>query len=156
MSLSRLVVLAASLVPAVAGAQAPIVATPLPPPLQAAPVQPGAPQPTTPPVPQVPAVPNVWLSQNTAVLQALDKVNAQSTTLTVKVGQSATYGSLTILVQACDIRPPDQPADAAAFLVITDSHGEVTGFSGWMLRSVPSVSMLEHPIYDIRVLRCGS
>ena len=53
------------------------------------------------------------------MLQVLDKVNAQTTTLTVKVGQAGTYGSLTIAVQACVIRPPTLPQDAAAFL---DDH----------------------------------
>jgi hypothetical protein len=136
--------------------QTPVVATPLPPLLQATPTQPSAPQPTTPAVPQLPAVPNVWIARTATVLQVLDKVNAQSATMMVKVGQSVGFGSLNILVQACDVRPPDQPADAAAYLVISDSHKEAPGFSGWMLRSLPSVSMLEHPIYDVRVLGCGA
>ncbi|MDR3538551.1 MAG: DUF2155 domain-containing protein [Acetobacteraceae bacterium] len=99
-------------------------------------------------------IPNTWLPQGTAILQGLDKVNAQSATLTVKVGQSGTFGSLTIGVQACDIRPPDQPADAAAFLAIADSHTDAPGFRGWMLKQEPEVSMLEHPVYDIRVIGC--
>ena len=53
------------------------------------------------------------------------------------------------------MRPPDQPADAAAFLEITDSHPEGAGFTGWMLRDDPSLSMLQHPLYDVRVLGCG-
>ena len=39
-----------------------------------------------------------------------------------------------------------------AFLIITDSHPDPPGFKGWMLRSDPSVSMLAHPLYDVRVL----
>jgi hypothetical protein len=97
-----------------------------------------------------------WLQRGNAVLQALDKVNAQTANLTVPVGQSATYGSLTIAVKGCVVRPPDQPQDAAAFLDISDSHADQPGFSGWVLRSAPSVSMLQHPIYDIRVVGCGA
>jgi hypothetical protein len=89
------------------------------------------------------------------MLQVLDKVNAQTTTLTVKVGQSATYGSLTIAVQACLVRPPDMSQDATAFLTITDSHPDQPGFKGWMLKSDPSLSMLEHPLYDVRVVGCA-
>jgi hypothetical protein len=106
-------------------------------------------------VPQAPQWANVWVPCGSAVLRFLDKVNAQTTTVTVKVGQSARFESLTVLVQACDIRPPDQPADATAFLIITDSHADAPGFKGWMLRSDPSVSMLEHPLYDVRVIGCG-
>ncbi len=99
--------------------------------------------------------PNLWLPAGTAKLQALDKVNAQATALTIKVGQSATLGSLTITVKSCVVRPPDQPADAAAFLDITDSHAEASGFDGWILQAEPSASMLQHPIYDLRVTGCA-
>jgi hypothetical protein len=88
-------------------------------------------------------------------LQALDKVNAQALELTIKVGQSATFGSLTIAVKACVIRPQDQPADAAVYLDVTDSHPDAPGFDGWMLEDEPSVSMMQHPIYDLRVTGCA-
>ncbi|HET6305836.1 MAG TPA: DUF2155 domain-containing protein [Rhodopila sp.] len=100
--------------------------------------------------------PNVWLPAGEVRLQALDKVNAQATELTVKVGQTATFGSLTIAVKACVIRPPDQPADAAAYLDVTDSHPDSPGFDGWMLEDEPSVSMMQHPIYDLRVTGCSA
>jgi hypothetical protein len=81
-------------------------------------------------------------------------VNAQTAALTIKVGGSATFGSLTITARACVVRPTDQPADAAAFLAVTDSHADSPGFNGWMLQDEPSVSMMEHPIYDLRVTGC--
>lgn len=90
------------------------------------------------------------------MIQALDKVNAQSGLLTLKVGASGQFGALTVSVQACIVRPADQPSDAAAFLTVTDSHVEGPVFKGWMLRSQPSLSMLEHAIYDLRVLGCGA
>jgi hypothetical protein len=52
------------------------------------------------------------------------------------------------------VHPTDQPADAAAFLAVTDSHPDSPGFNGWMLQDEPSVSMMEHPIYDLRVTGC--
>ena len=97
---------------------------------------------------------DAWLPAGTAKLQALDKVNAQATALIVKVGQSAAFGSLTIQVKACVIRPPDQPADAAAYLDVTDSHPDSPGFAGWMLQQEPAASMMQHPIYDLRVTGC--
>jgi hypothetical protein len=138
----------------------PITATPLMPsttqPSLVAPLPSGqrqtAPQQTPPAAPR-PTQPS-WLPQGSAQLQVLDKVNAQNAVLTVKVGQGAQYGSLAIQVQACDIRPPDQPRDFAAYLTITDSHADAPGFSGWMLANNPSLSMLQHPIYDVRVVGC--
>jgi hypothetical protein len=95
-----------------------------------------------------------WVPQGSAQVQVLDKVNAQNTVLTLKVGQQAQYESLTIQVQACSVHPSDQPHDAAAYLKITDSHAEAPGFQGWMLANNPSLSMLENPIYDVRVVGC--
>jgi hypothetical protein len=97
----------------------------------------------------------LWLPVGTVKLQALDKVNAQSAALTLKVGGSASFGSLTIVAKACVIRPADQPADAAAYLDVTDSHPDAPAFDGWMLQNEPSASMLQHPIYDLRVTGCA-
>jgi len=153
------VCLAAALAaPAFALAQvtAPITTLPLLPPSaqQASPAQPPADQAKPPPAAPPAATRPSWLPQGTAELQVLDKVNAQNALLTVKVGQETQFGSLSIQVQACDIRPPDQPQDAAAFLTITDSHADAPGFHGWMLANDPSLSMLQHPIYDVRVVGC--
>lgn len=128
-------VLALLAAPMPARAEEPIVATPLPP-------MDAVPQPTA------------WLPKTSALVQALDKVNARATVLTIKVGQSAVFGSLTIAVKACSVRPSDVPADATAFLTVTDKNPEAPGFSGWMLKATPSVSMLAHPIYDVRVVGC--
>jgi hypothetical protein len=98
--------------------------------------------------------PSTWLPGSVVKLQALDKVNAQSASLTIKVGDSTTFGSLKIVAKACVMRPTDQPVDAAAFLAVTDSHPDSAGFSGWMLEDEPSLSMMENPIYDLRVTGC--
>jgi len=144
---------------ALAQSATPIIATPLPPPAAQQTQMPPATQPpadqiqpTPPSAPQ--AMQLTWVPQGTAELQVLDKVNAQHSVLAVKVGQDARFGSLDIQVQACDIHPPDQPQDAAAYLTIIDSHPDAPGFHGWMLANAPSVSMLQHPIYDVRVVGC--
>lgn len=95
-----------------------------------------------------------WVKMGTAALQALDKVNARAVTIEVKIGQTAKYGSLEIAVRGCYVRGPDQPADATAQLAIRDQKTDSVAFSGWMIRSAPYVSMLAHPIYDIRVAGC--
>jgi hypothetical protein len=111
-----------------------------------------APQNNAPTAPQ--PIQLTWQAQGSAQVQVLDKVNAQSAVLDVKVGQQGKYGSLTILVQACRIRPVDQARDSAAYLTITDSHADAPGFQGWMLANEPSVSMLQSPIYDVRIVGC--
>lgn len=98
--------------------------------------------------------PNVWVPAAGAKVQALDKVNARAKDFSLKVGESATFGSLTITVRACLVRPSDQPADAAAFLDVTDGHPASGNFTGWMLENEPAVSMMQNPIYDVRVDGC--
>jgi hypothetical protein len=147
--------------PPSASAQAPAAAPPAvstPGPsasVPSAPAAPGAPAP--PPVDMTPQVQWAakWQPGTAAKIQALDKVNAQTTNLTVKVGQAATFESMTISVKACVVRPPDQPADAAAFLEVTDKHPDAPGFTGWMLANEPAVSMMQSPIYDLRITGCS-
>jgi hypothetical protein len=96
-----------------------------------------------------------WVQMGTASLQALDKVNARSRTISVKVGDVGHFESLDIAVRGCFVRTSDRPVDATALLVIRDQHSDAPAFSGWMLRSEPSLSMLAHPIYDVRVSGCS-
>jgi hypothetical protein len=101
-----------------------------------------------------PSPPDSWLPRTTADIQVLDKVNAQSGTVTLKVGQIAENASLSITLRGCAIRPPDLPQDATAFIDVADSRKGAPGFHGWIFANEPSLSMLEHPIYDLRLLGC--
>jgi hypothetical protein len=104
--------------------------------------------------PETAPPPPAWLPRSAAALVLLDKISARPVSLQVRVGQPANAGSLTIVVRACLVRPPDRPADAAAFVDVTDAHPGEPGFHGWMLSGEPSVSMLQHPIYDLRLTGC--
>jgi hypothetical protein len=104
-----------------------------------------------------PAGAQEWRPQRVAVLQALDKVTARVITLRATLNQPERFGSLTITVRSCNARPPDEVPDAAAWLEITDSRAPANGaavFRGWMFAEAPGVNMLEHPVYDIRIMEC--
>ncbi len=142
-----------------AGTPPPSPARPAPPaatPPPAAPAQPATvPQgaATPPSVPGTP-IPGEWQPRAVAELIGLDKVTARPTQLTVKVGESVRFGTLAITVRGCAVRPPDQPADATAFLDVTDHGATAPLFRGWMFASSPSLAVLEHPVYDLRVVGC--
>jgi hypothetical protein len=95
-----------------------------------------------------------------AVLQGLDKITARISTFDAPVDQSVRFGSLVITVRACVKRPPEEPPETAAFLQIEDvKPGGAADtanrvFSGWMFKSSPALSALEHPVYDVGVLDC--
>jgi hypothetical protein len=105
---------------------------------------------------QTPTPPaSAWLARPVANLIELDKIAARPARVSVRVGQSASFGTLSIAVRACMVRPPDQPADATAFLDITDSRTGGVVFHGWIILSDPALSMLQHPVYDVRLAGCA-
>lgn len=96
-----------------------------------------------------------WIASEVAVLQALDKVTARTAVLEVRRGERVSFGTLEILVEACHRRPPDEQPDAAAWLRVVDRrHGPGPVFAGWIFAAAPAVHMLEHAVYDVRVLAC--
>ena len=111
-----------------------------------------APPPTKPEAPKA----DVWLPKPAADLMGLDKITARLTALSVKVGDTVAFGTLKITLRACNIRPPDMPADQTAFLDIPDTRDPSFGFHSWMLVSDPAVSVVEHPVYDIHLVGCHS
>ena len=118
--------------------------------------QPATPVPTPTPTPvpaPVPVRPG-WVVRGGGELQALDKVYARTSILKVRRDEVVRYGGLDIAVLACHARPADQAPDAAAFLVISERATGVVRFRGWMFANNPAIAILEHPIYDIRVLGC--
>ena len=122
----------------------------LPPASDAAPVMaPGA-QSVTPP----PAIPETWLPMGVADLVGLDKITTRLTKFSVKLGETASFGSLRITLRACSVRGPNQPADQAAFLDITDVRHKDFAFHSWMLLSDPAVAVVEHPVYDVTLAGC--
>ena len=102
--------------------------------------------------------PGTMVDQPVAVLQALDKITARVKRIPVKVGQTATFGTLSIQVMACRKAPPEDSPESAAFLKIMDTKSEPaqTAFSGWMFASSPALSAMDHPVYDIGVVDCTS
>ncbi len=98
-----------------------------------------------------------WEPKGQAELQLLDKVTARISILRAPVGEPIQVGALTVRVAACNARPLDEVPDAAAFIEVSDSRraaGARLVFRGWMFANAPGVSMLEHPVYDLRVLAC--
>ncbi len=97
-----------------------------------------------------------WVPARVAELQALDKVTARISVLEAPLDEVVRFGTLEIRVSACHRRPPDDPPDSAAWLEVRDTRPGATEvpFRGWMFAASPGLNMLEHPVYDLRVLAC--
>lgn len=88
------------------------------------------------------------------VLRGLDKVNGNLTDIELQNGGVAELGRLRIQLNECRF-PTNNPAgDAWTHLVIYDVNIERNVFDGWMLASSPALNALDHPRYDVWVLRC--
>lgn len=93
-------------------------------------------------------------SGSRVTLRALDKVSGAVADLSLEPGARVSYGRLGVEMLACRF-PADNPAsDAYAFLDIADTQTGERLFHGWMIASSPALSALDHPRYDIWVLRC--
>jgi hypothetical protein len=98
------------------------------------------------------------IPMDTAQLRALDKVTGRTSTVEVKVGEVAEFGTLLIKVDVCKTNPPEETPENSAFLEIVNvprkTHKATKIFSGWMFSSSPALSALESPNYDVWVLKC--
>lgn len=91
-----------------------------------------------------------------AFLRGLDRVSGTPIDFSMNVGDTVELGNLRITLGECRY-PTDNPSgDAYAWLVIRDGNAEQTSFEGWMIASSPALNALDHPRYDIWVLRCAT
>lgn len=89
-------------------------------------------------------------------LRVLDKVTGHLTDLNLTVGQSKKVGSLLITMNDCRV-PSDNPTgDAFAELKVNDRNAEAPVFDGWMIASAPALNAMDHPRYDVWVMRCAA
>jgi hypothetical protein len=101
------------------------------------------------------AVPQPEVTAGTgAVLRGLDKLNATVEDLTVPSGSAMKIGRIEIAVQECRYPSDDPQANAYAFLTIRETGAQDLAFRGWMIADSPALNPLDHPRYDVWVLRC--
>jgi hypothetical protein len=99
-----------------------------------------------------------------AVLQALDKVTAETLRFEAAVGRPVRWKGLVFTVRACERSAPDEAIDdAVAYLEVETQPRAQPGrptpaprqaFKGWMYASSPGLHPLEHAVYDAWVVSC--
>jgi len=116
------------------------------------------------PAPAKPVEPMKRPRYAAAVMQALDKVTAETVRFEAPINKPIRYKSLIIIVRACETTAPDESiSDAAAHVEIDTQPQGVDGkpppparqvFRGWMFDSSPGLHLLEHPTYDAWLIAC--
>ncbi len=92
-----------------------------------------------------------------AKLIVLNKITTKSTENILKVGEVTFFGNLSIEVHKCIKATDPYNANNWMLLTIFDNKIEeenLSVFHGWVLSSNPSLSTLEHPVYEVIPLDC--
>lgn len=97
-----------------------------------------------------------------AKIQILDKTTAKSNEIEIKVGEITEYNNIVIEIKKCWRSAPDKKPDSKILMKILEKNPSDPDnqdlrnqiFYGWMIASSPSISGLEHPVYDIVALNC--
>ncbi|MDB5474986.1 MAG: hypothetical protein JWP49_497, partial [Phenylobacterium sp.] len=159
----------AATAPAPASEEAPPVNVPTPQPMVVPPISEKEVAPVPPEQPQTaetkaPEQPQRRPRYDVAVIQALDKVTAETLRFEAAVGRPVRYKTLIFTVRACEHSAPDEATeDAAAYVeVISQPRAEPgrpvlppkQAFKGWMYADSPGLNPLEHPVYDAWLISC--
>ncbi len=98
------------------------------------------------------------LKHQKAIVSLLDKITGHIKTLSVPLNTPHTFGRLAFTVFSCYQSAPEETPEAISFIEImeTDPLTKIQQrlFRNWMYASSPSISALDHPIYDIWLKGC--
>lgn len=131
------------------------------PPVEEAPVEPD--KPAAPAPPPKPAEPLKRTRHDAAILQATDKITAETLRFQAKVGAPVRFKDLVITVRACETTAPDEAVkDSIAHLDVSSQPPAVQGrapvarsvYRGWMFAGSPGLHPFEHPVYDLWLITC--
>ncbi len=111
-----------------------------------------------------PADPTRRSRSGAAIIQAIDKVTAETLRFEAPVGQPIRYKTLVFTVRACETTAPDEDTpDSMVYLTIDSQPRSLTGrapppprqvFRGWMSAASPGLNPLQHPVYDAWLIAC--
>lgn len=96
-----------------------------------------------------------------AILQAVDKVTAETLRFEAKVNDPVRFKGIVLTVHACEGTAPDEGfTDAMAHMDIQSQPEALTRaparvvYRGWMFASSPALHPVEHPLYDVWLIAC--
>ena len=91
---------------------------------------------------------------NIAEISILNKITTNVDTLQLPLKENFLYQELKIYPIGCYLSGPYEKTEVGIYLNIHHKDSKEKIFNGWMLKSLPSISSMEHPIYDIWVEDC--
>ncbi len=90
------------------------------------------------------------------ILKGLDKVSGDVTDVELRVGDTIAVGRVEVSLGECRYFEDNPAGEGFAWLTIRDSARNAVIFDGWMIASSPALNALDHPRYDVWVIRCAT
>ena len=88
------------------------------------------------------------------IISILNKITANVHQLKIQIKESLIYDDLRIYPIYCKVSDPSERPEVSAYLNVYDQKTNEKIFAGWMLKTLPSVSSMEHSLYDIWINDC--
>ena len=98
------------------------------------------------------------LEGNNTAIKVLDKISSKNTFIQLKNGEELKHEDLLIKSLKCKNSEFDDNPEITAYIQAKDltskDNDDVFIFNGWMFSSSPSIAPFDHPVYDIRLIKC--
>ncbi len=104
------------------------------------------------------------VKDRTATIGLLNKRNNLTQDVLLKTGEAKRIGNVVIKLATCERTLPwERPPETGAFIqVFVEERKDADSalawrkvFSGWLFKNSPSLSVVEHPVYDVWVKDCA-
>ncbi len=91
-------------------------------------------------------------------IKILDKVSSKTSQLTLDINKETKFENLIIKVLKCKNSEFDDNPEVTAYMQVQDitfdNNDQVFVFNGWTFSSSPSITLFDHPVYDIWLSKC--
>ena len=91
-------------------------------------------------------------------IKILDKVSSKTSQLKLNIQQETKFENLIIKILKCKNSEFDDDPEITAYIQVQDvtmkNNDQVFVFNGWTFSSSPSISLFDHPVYDIWLTKC--
>ena len=91
-------------------------------------------------------------------IKILDKVSSKTSKLTLDINKETKFENLIIKVLKCKNSEFDDNPEVTAYMqvqdITLDNNDQVFVFNGWTFSSSPSITLFDHPVYDIWLSKC--
>jgi len=111
---------------------------------------------TPPPAPEEKSTSGIVIGKK-AKLIILNKITAKSSSEVFAIGTSKKFGNVTVQLSKCaKDTNPYKPNNFVLVNISDQKPGQekITVFKGWLMSADPSISTVEHPVYEIIPVEC--